>query len=342
MKCTSNRGIGERTGRTLRLRLLLVLLLCVCISASGCGMAAPLSFEENAEYSTFNFLVRSSGAAQVADPFAADLCVVNTNVIPQDVVLPDVADDMAAALFDVSGRRTIYASNANMKVYPASLTKVMTSLVALKYSSPDEILTASENVVINEANVTVAGLQPGDTMTLSQALNLLLINSANDVAILIAENIGGSVNEFIRMMNAEAARLGATNTNFINSNGLTDENHYTTLYDLYLIFSAALKYETFTEIISRSRYTTVYHDRNGLDKEVDVYSTNNYLMSYSKPPAGITVVGGKTGTTYAAGHCLMVLCRDTLGKPYIGVVMKAPTNEKCYAAMNELMDLIPR
>ena len=177
--------------------------------------------------------------------------------------------------------------------------------------------------------------------TLDQALHLLLIYSANDAAVMIAENVGGSVENFVQMMNAEAKRLGATGTNFVNTNGLSNDNHYTTAYDMYLIFNEALKYDTFTEIINMANYSTVYHDQNGAEKDITVNSTNMYLQQVQTAPSGVTVIGGKTGTTNAAGHCLIIMVRDTSGRPYVAVIMKSYDEDALYKQMNELLALVP-
>lgn len=327
MKCTSKRFLP---------------LLGACLSCSifltGCGSTLGMTFQDNFNYSNFNFLIDESGSAEVVSPFASDICVVDGNYLPEEV--KDVPETTSAALFDLNHCDVLYAKDVFTQVYPASLTKVMTALVALESASLDTVLTASSNVYMSDASAQKAGLEEGDTMTLDQALHLLLIHSDNDVAIMIAENIGGSTNQFIQMMNEEAARLGATRTNYINSNGLTDENHYTTVYDMYLIFNEAMQFQSFQEIIAMSTYSTVYHDRGGAEKEITVNSTNSYNMSYIKPPAGVTVIGGKTGTTTAAGHNLILYVRDSSGNPYIAVVMKAIDNDVCYETMNKLLDLI--
>ena len=177
-------------------------------------------------------------------------------------------------------------------------------------------------------------------MTLNQALHILLMYSANDAANLIAENIGGSVEHFVEMMNEEAKSLGATNTNFANAHGLTDENHYTTCYDLYLIFNEAIKYETFSEIIQTTSYQTTYYDGNGKAKEVSYTSTNRFIKGDVQAPSNINVIGGKTGTTSAAGHCLILMSRDTGGAPYISVILGADTNDDLYEQMTDLLDEI--
>ena len=322
--------------------------VCICVllaavSICGCGSrslpSGSMSFRENSSFSNYNFLVNESGAAEVADPFAWNLCIPAEEA--PDELLEGMNDAAAGALFDLTNKTTLYAREINTRMYPASLTKIMTALVALENMTSDTILTASSDVWVLESNAQVAGINPGDTMTLDQALHLLLIYSANDVAIMIAENVGGSTSNFIQMMNDEAKKLGSTNTNFINSNGLSDQNHYTTPYDMYLIFNAAMQYTSFQEIINMGTYSTVYHDSNGGDKQLTVNSTNYYLMNYTKPPTGVTVIGGKTGTTTAAGHCLILLCRDISGNPYIAVIMRARDVDELYNDMNELLKKVP-
>lgn len=319
------------------------LLSVVCLGTlflSGCGNKYDLAYSQMETESNYSFLMASNPSAETADPFAADLCVAAGDV--EGSVAIDTSDVSAAAIFDLNNKNVLYAKNIFTKLYPASMTKVMTALVALKNSSADTVLTASSNVVMSDPDAQVCGLKPGDTMTLDQALHILLIYSANDVAVMIGENIGGSMENFIQMMNDEATAIGATNTNFINSNGLSDENHYTTAYDMYLIFNEAVKYDLFKEIINMTGYSTVYHDEAGAEKEINVVSTNYYLLGEATAPASITVIGGKTGTTNAAGHCLVMLSRDTSGNPYISIVMRAGTKDKLYEVMNSLLTEVPQ
>lgn len=177
-------------------------------------------------------------------------------------------------------------------------------------------------------------------MTLDQALRILLMYSANDAAMLIAEGIGGSVEHFVEMMNEEARRLGATNTNFANPHGLTDANHYTTAYDLYLIFNEAVKYDTFNEIIQMSSYQTTYYDKDGKAKEFNKTTTNLFVRGDYSAPSNVNVIGGKTGTTSAAGHCLVLLSRDENGSPYISVILRSSSTDMLYTEMIDLLDEI--
>lgn len=312
----------------------IILMAAALTLTSGCGSRPyGMPYEVNSEVSSFR-IVNIEEESRSAEPFALDLCVVSSDINLSHV---DMSKASGAGLFHINGKETLYAKNVHEQLYPASLTKIMTALVALKYGSFDMMLTASPNVTNLESGAQTCGLKEGDQMTLDQALHVLLINSANDAAVLIAEGIAGSVEEFADMMNQEALLLGATNTHFVNPHGLSDDGHYTTVYDIYLITNAAIQYDRFNEIIHMPEYSTIYYDRNGAAKELSVKSTNYYLQGSAEAPSGITVLGGKTGTTNAAGHCLVLVSRDTLGNPYISVIMRSESREDLYGEMTELL-----
>ena len=301
------------------------------VSLTGC---AGISY--SARYS-----VQSASSdsidSYVYPTFASDLCVADSDIISSDMAL---GDTVSAGLFDLNKKETLVALNVNEQVYPASLTKVMTAYVALKYGSLDQVLVAGSDVYVTESGAQKINLKEGDRMTLDQALRILLIYSANDVANLIASNVGGTINDFVDLMNKEAARIGASNSHFVNPHGLTAENHYVTAYDMYLIFNAAMEFETFSEIINMTEYTTSYTDAKGGSKEVSISNTNGYIRGDRTAPTGVTVIGGKTGTTQAAGHCLILLARDTSGNPYIAVVMRDLDSGKLYEDMSTLLNEI--
>lgn len=325
MKCT-NRNLRGRVS---------AMLLIFAISLTGCGNTKyDMAYQLNNDVSSFQLLTTTN--QETLEPFAADLCVADKDVSATGVNLSDVG---SAALFDLKNLDTLYAKNVNEQLNPASLTKVMTALVAMKYGSADQILTATDSVLVKEQGAVLCGLKPGDRMTLDQALHILLIYSANDVANLIAEGISGSVEEFVALMNSEAAELGATNCSFTNPNGLTEEGHYMTAYDLYLIFQEAMQYDLFNQIIQMSSYTTTYKDKNGAEKSVDVKNSNQYLKGTYEMPPNVTVIGGKTGTTNAAGHCLLLLSRSSAGTSYISVIMKDTSGENLYKDMTTLLGL---
>ncbi len=269
--------------------------------------------------------------------FASDLCVADEDINGSGVEITEAA---SAGLFDLTKKETLYAKNVNMQVQPASLTKVMTALVALKYGSLDQVLVAGPDVYVSESGAQKINLKEGDRLTLDQALRILLIYSANDVANLIASNVGNSIEDFVSLMNKEALSIGATNSHFVNPHGLTADDHYVTAYDMYLIFNAAMEYDVFSEIINTTEYSTTYLDANGASKEITVSSTNSYLKGDKQQPAGVTVIGGKTGTTQAAGHCLILLARDTASNPYIAVIMRDTDSGLLYNDMSLLLNEI--
>lgn len=331
MKCTNRRhGTGPAC-----------LLAVMVLALSGCGNTAfDMAYSAGSNISSFNVI--SGLETGTAVPFSRNLCVITDDVT--EGTEADMAAASAALLLSVNDNQVLYAKNVHQTLNPASLTKVMTALVVLRYGNLDQKLTAGNSVNITESGAVLCGLKPGDTMTMDQALRILLIYSANDAAMLIAENVGGSVDRFVEMMNEEAARIGATNTHFANPHGLTDPNHYTTAYDLYLMFNEAIKYETFNEIIHMTGYQTVFYDRNGQEKQFDRSTTNQFLKAGSgySAPSGVTVIGGKTGTTKAAGHCLMLLARDVNGAPYIAIAMGVPSTQELYVSMADLLEEIQK
>jgi len=317
----------------------MILLAVMTWGLSGCGsIAFDMAYSADSDISSFNVI--SGQDTGTATTFASKLCVATENV--EENTDADLSQAKAAFLFSVNDNRVIYAKNIHETLDPASLTKVMTALVVLKYGSLDQKLTASDAVEITVPGAQLCGIKKGDTMTMDQALRILLLYSANDVAMMVAEGVGGSVDHFIEMMNEEAKRLGATNTHFANPHGLTDPNHYTTAYDLYLIFNEAIRYDTFNEIIHMTSYQTVYYDKNGNEKSFDKSTTNQFLRLGSdySAPSNVTVIGGKTGTTTAAGHCLMLLSRDVNGAPYISAIMGTPSTKALYTAMTDLLEEI--
>lgn len=303
---------------------------------SGCGNL-KYDFAYNPNYGVSSFQVANSKDNQEADAFAKNLCIVSEDISGNDLAMEDVG---AACLFSTGDSEVLFSKNAHERLHPASLTKIMTALVAVRYGSMDQILVATDAVKIDEPGAQLCGIKKGDSMTLDQALHILLIYSANDVAMLIADNVGGSVEGFVDLMNEEAARLGATNTHFMNPHGLTEDDHYTTAYDLYLMFNEAMKYESITQIMHMNSYDTVYKDAAGGDKELSVKSTNLYLRDTVAAPSNVTVIGGKTGTTNAAGHCLILLSKDTSGQSYISVIMRSATKDDLYIKMTELLNEI--
>lgn len=314
--------------------LSMVLLVSVC---TGCAdKNIEFSYKDNYKTGSFNFT--NDTGDLTALPFAAGLCVVgDTNT---DNASLDMSQASSAVLFSINNNEVLYTKNAYERLQPASITKILTALVALKYGNLDDVITVTDNCKVTERGAQVLGFQAGDTLTLEQALNCLLIYSANDVALIIAEHISGSVDAFVQLMNEEAKKLGATNSNFVNPNGLSADNHYTTAYDLYLIFNEAIKNEKFKEIIHTKSYSTTYTTKDGTQKQISFNTTNQYLSESVPSPENIVVIGGKTGTTAAAGSCLILLSKDAAGNSYISVILKSTDHGTLYNQMTDLLQQI--
>lgn len=305
----------------------------VCLLATGCqktSLENPYTFEERA----FTVLEPEDGG--YAKPFADDLCVV-TDESGYD---GSGIDAEAAAVFDIDKEVVVYSKNAFEKMYPASITKVMTAIIAIEQGNMSDEVVVTKDAVITEAGASLCGIKPGDRVTMEQLLYGLMMPSGNDAANAIAVHIAGDLDSFYEMMNERAAALGATQTHFMNANGLNNEEHYTTAYDLYLIFNEALKLPLFREVIGTSSYTADYTDISGNPVSKTWTVGNWYMNGERTAPEGLTVIGGKTGTTKAAGYCLIMASEDQAGHDYISVVLKAASRDNLYNNMTNIITKI--
>lgn len=318
-------------------RLFISAALILSFFLGGCG-SANISVPYTLESNVSAFSITNHNTDVKMDSFASNLCVGNANITKNTSV--DMTNATSAALFDVNKTNIIYGKNIHERLAPASLTKVLTAVVALEEGNLDDIITVTKEVKITESGATLCGLKEGDTLTLNQALHALLIQSANDAANAIAIHLGGSLEGFAELMNQKAVELGATNSHFVNPHGLSDDDHYTTAYDLYLIFNKAIEYELFREIIHMDKYSTIYQDSVGNEKEMEFSTTNLFLRGDYNSPDKVTVIGGKTGTTNAAGNCLIVLSKDTAGNPYISVILRSKERQLMYEQMIDLLEEI--
>ena len=277
------------------------------------------------------------GTSQRASAFAADLCVVDGDQ-PMDSV--SLEDGQEGVLLDLKDKSVLFAKGAYERVYPASITKIITALLAFKNSNMDDVVTISQENITLEEGSQVVGFQEGDQVTMDQLVHCLLVYSGNDAASAIATNVGGTTENFVSMMNAYAAQLGCTGTHFTNPHGLQDENHYTTPYDIYLMLKEALNYPEFTEITQMPSYTVTFTHSDGSEESVALTATDHYLTGEANVPKGVTVLGGKTGTTNSAGNCLALLSQNSYGSPYISIVMGASSKELLYQQMTSLLEKI--
>lgn len=234
-----------------------------------------------------------------------------------------------AVLIDADTGQILYGKNANQPMYPASITKVMTGMLALQNLEPGQLLTVSQ-AAYNSVPRTSShiSLEPGETLTVDQAMYALAMESANDAANVLGEAISGSQAAFAQKMTETAHALGAYDTNFTNANGLPDSNHYTTAYDMAMIAAAALNTPGFTDYFSTRDYTMA-----ATNLSAPRYFSNANRMFGQYAMEGVLM--SKTGWTSAAQGTLVTAARqgDTT---LIAVVMKSILLEDKYRDTTKL------
>ena len=248
-----------------------------------------------------------------------------------------------AGLFSEGDRKVLYAKNALEKMYPASMTKLMTALLVIENCKDlSEKTTLSDPEIFQlEDGASVAYLFPNGTYSVSDLMYALFIPSGNDAANALGVYLAGSVSAFVEMMNQRAKELGMLNTHYTSAHGMHSPNHYTTVYDMYLLSRECAKHEDLMIYASAKAKTIVCIREDGTEYEQSYRSGNSYLLGYTVPPEGVTIVGGKTGTTKEAGNCLTLILTGTYGSTYIAVIAKCNGYESLYNQMNALLEMIP-
>lgn len=321
MRCTNNRK---------RSLLALGLVLFISVSLIGCGgKEKHPTYARTFEKETYNNDLYREPL------FADELCVSADNVALNN--FSEAYSVHASGLFDINNKNVLYADRIHERLFPASTTKILTAYVAMKYGNLEDQVTISETATTFEPDASLCGLQVGDTLSLYDLICGLTLASGNDAGVAIAEHISGSVEAFADLMNQEALALGATNTHFVNPHGLHEEDHYTTAYDLYLMFYAAIQNKTYVDILSMKSYQPAITCADGTVRNPEWEATNFYSAEVVDVPEGVRVIGGKTGTTDQAGNCVVLYDEDLSGNPYISIIMGAEDKPKLYEDMSQLM-----
>ncbi len=234
------------------------------------------------------------------------LAILLAIITPQQntyAATPSIVSE-SAILIEVSTGKIVYENNSTKQMFPASTTKVMTAILTIENCNLTDIVTISESALSNiPQGYVTCGLVAGEELTIENLLYALMLPSANDAAYVLAEHVGGSVEGFSDMMNAKAKELGCTSTHFVNPNGIHDDNHYSSAYDLYLIAKYAMKNETFRKIVSTREYTLPATNR--YESNDRVLKTTNKLLEESSNSYYKYAIGIKTGYTSKAGDCLI-------------------------------------
>mgnify|MGYP006277994685 CR=1 FL=1 len=258
---------------------------------------------------------------------STNFSLADTNKLtPQDI------NAKSAILIDAKTGEILFEKNKHKKMYPASTTKILTGILAIEMGNFDEIITVDDKTPY-EIEGTHIALEPGEKLSFKDLVNSMLIESANDSAVVIAKNLSGSVENFADLMNKKAKELGAKNSNFVNPNGLPNEEHVTTAYDLAMIAKYAMKNNVFRNIVKN--YTYTIPPTNKKSEERYMKSANRLLYSTSNINVDGNIVdikydgaiGIKTGYTVAANQCLVAGAKRN-GKELISVILSSDGKNK--------------
>lgn len=250
-------------------------------------------------------------------------------LVPTDA---PVVQAKAAYLINPSTGMVFYSSNALAEVPMASTTKIMTAIVAMTFGTPSQRITIGDDAVKEQnGENSVAGLQKGDVLSLQDLLYALLLPSGDDAAVAIADGVAGSQQNFVGMMNMEAALLGLDHTHYANVHGLDAKNHYTTVGDLARIARVAMNFPLFAQIVK----TPVHVAQSAIKGQYTWHTTNELLTTHLYQGT----IGVKTGHTGGAGYCL-VFAASRAGTTLIGVLLGEQdlTGEQRFADATALLN----
>ncbi len=232
----------------------------------------------------------------------------------------------AAILVEISTGRIIYEKNSTKKLYPASTTKILTAILIIENCNLNDLVTVRQSALDNiPTGYVTCNLQVGEELSVKDLLYALMIPSANDAAYVLAEHVAGSVDNFSVMMNDKAREIGCKTTHFVNPNGIHDDSHYSTAYDLYLLANYAMKNETFRNLVAATEYTLPATEKYPNEDRI-LKTTNELLNKNSRNYYYKNAIGIKTGYTSKAGNCLVAASsRD--GLEFIAVVLNGGTTK---------------
>lgn len=240
---------------------------------------------------------------------------------------PDLVAN-AAIIMDAATGQILYEKNAHERKYPASITKIMTTMLAIEAGVDfNETITMTENAIWGvERDSTLIGLDVGEKVTIGDLMYATMVKSANECAYAIAEYVGGDIDNFSKMMNDKAAELGCEDTHFVTPNGLHDDNHYTTAYDMALITKKAIEYEQFRELAGTLSYTV---PETNLADETRPLWNGNKMINPAESAYYEYCEGGKTGYTSKANNTLATFAKKD-GLELICIILDCDGNARAY------------
>ena len=256
--------------------------------------------------------------------------IANSTLATSDLPL----DSNSAILVDMDTGYILYEKNSKEKKFPASTTKILSSIIIIENCSLTDKVTATYSTISQiPEGYSTAYIVPGEELSVKDLLTLFLVHSANEAGYILAEYYAQSIDNFSNAMNQKAKEIGCKNSNFLNPSGLHDDNHYTTAYDLSLIAAYCMKNNTFKEIVSMQNCTIPSTNKSSTRK----YSNTNSLINPNSKFYLKECIGIKTGTTTQAKNCLISACsKNNLN--LICVVLGSSSNESRYRDSRTLLD----
>ena len=278
-------------------------------------------------------------------PGSINLSIDNAIVPRTDTENASLFSDCYYALMVGVDDNEVYAAkNAHKRMYPASLTKLMTAIVVCEKIeageiSLDDVVTVSKRYDLTSEGVGPCELGYGCEITVKDLLYTLLIQSNNYYALILADYVCDSTADFCELMNNKAMEIGATNTHFENPHGLDSRNHYSTAYDIYLIIKEAYSHDIIRTIDTYETYAYSYYNQNGYRIDADISATNLFMNNNVALPANYEIKVWKTGTTDAAGNCLALYITKEK-KSYVVIASNPVSKPQLYNYMVKLMCLV--
>ena len=317
---------------------IIAMTMAITILLSGCGWSDKnvlLAHEHGLSEDVDSVSSLTAGTQQWS---GTQLCIPDEQAMYED----EEINAQTALLFRLDQPEAVYAKNVYQEMNPASITTLFTAYVVLQNKELSDTVTVTADAVSNLYRTSTVGLEQGNQLTVEQLLYGMLLCSGVDAANVLAIETAGSMEAFVRMMNAAAEDCGCVDTQFENPNGLTATGHYTSAYDIYLILRRLSEDERFMKIISAGTYEAVYKDADGNKKEETYTSTVQYVEDGVSQIGSVSIVGGKTGTTQSAGHCLALICENGEGERYLAVVMKASSRDRLYEQIEHIVKKIQK
>ena len=320
------------------LGLLILLEMIVLFSFSGCQSGNSDIMTEAFSYKATDVSGSFGSPISYADGFASSLAVIDPDH-------PNVGDGMlvsaqCAILVNLAEDKILYAKSPFVRMNPASITKIMTALIALESGDREANRQVGNEINFEQENISLCGYRIGDEISFDITLHGALMASGNDAAAYLSTFVTEDMSEFIELMNARAVKIGATKTNFVNCHGITENGHYSTAYDLYLLFNEASANSELISVLNEATYsssfirTTIY---NTYRIEADYTSTNQFLTGQRDYPSGVTIIGGKSGSTqdYLYNYGLYFEINQ---ERYVAIVLGESSRDFLYEDLYTLME----